>query len=83
MTGWKDLGILNPNGISTLRDMRTGNELNFYMDRKYWNSDERDGFFKSTTTFWRGLRNKDVDKGVWIDNSYKYTVEEEDNVSYS
>jgi hypothetical protein len=63
------MSMMKSDGILTLNDLRTKDELIFYMERKYWNPDEREDFFKSVTTYWRGLKHKDVNKGLWFDNS--------------
>jgi hypothetical protein len=68
-SSWSTNGLLNNEGILTLNDLRTTDELYFYMDRKYWNPDERQDFLKSVTTYWRGLKHKDVNMGLWFNNS--------------
>jgi hypothetical protein len=68
-SSWGKLGIQKSDGILILNDLRTQDENSFYMDRKYWNPDEREDFLKSVTTYWRGLKHKDVNKGLWFDNS--------------
>jgi hypothetical protein len=68
--------IAQKDGMLILNDLRTKEEMLFYMERKYWNLDERDEFFKNVTTYWRGLRHKDINKGIRIDNSVTMTPED-------
>lgn len=76
ISSWKHLGNFQNDGIFTVHDLRLDHSLFFYNERKYWNIDERDHFFKNTTTFWRGLRHKDVDKGIFINRSSAVTEED-------
>jgi hypothetical protein len=68
-SSWGSLGLMKNDGILILNDLRTKEELYFYMERKYWNPDERQDFFNSVTTYWKGLKHKDVNMGLWINNS--------------
>ena len=56
--------------------MRLEHSLFFYNEKKFWNIDERENFFKNTTTFWRGLRHKDVNRGIFFNRSEVLTEEE-------
>lgn len=89
VTSWKHLGYFKKDGIFTVYDDRTGAELLFYNEKKliffnfrYWNIDERDHFMKNTTTFWRGLRDKHVDSGITINNSYTVHPDDLDLVEF-
>lgn len=76
--GWKDLGQFKEDGITTVTDLRYGQLLsvynekkyNFYFEIRYWNIDQREHFLHNTTTYWRGLRAKNVDRGIFINNDY-------------
>jgi hypothetical protein len=68
--------IAKKDGILILNDLRTHDTLWFYNERRFWNVDEREGFMKNVTTYWRGLRHKDLNKGVRIDNSVTMTPED-------
>jgi hypothetical protein len=75
-SSWSQLGNFQKDGIFTVHDLRLDHELYFYNEKKYWNVDQRDHFFKNTTTFWTGLRHKDVDRGIFFNNSSALTEEE-------
>jgi len=49
---------------------------------RYWNCDERDYFMHQTTNNWRGLRNKNLDRGIFINNDLTGTSEEYKMVLY-
>lgn len=57
--------------------MRSEHLLHFYGDKKYWNVDERDFFMHNTTTLWRGLRHKNLDRGIFINNDTQITAEDQ------
>jgi hypothetical protein len=76
VTSWNDLGNFKKDGIFDVYDMRLDQTLVFYNDKKYWNIDQREYFFKNTTTMWNGLRNKDVNRGIWFNRSTVLTDEE-------
>jgi hypothetical protein len=76
VSGWKDLGNFKKDGIFSVQDLRLDHEMLFYNEKKYWNIDERDHFFKNTTTYWRGLKHKDFNKGLFINRSDEMTEEE-------
>jgi hypothetical protein len=73
-TSWGD--IAKKDGLLILNDLRSKDELLFYNERKYWNVDERESFMKNVMNYWRGLRHKDLNKGVRIDNSVTMTPED-------
>lgn len=75
-SGWKDLGGFQKDGIFVLNDLRLNQELIFYNESKFWNVDQREHFMKNTNTFWNKLRHKDVDRGIFFNNS-SYLTEEE------
>jgi hypothetical protein len=73
--GWKDLGY-EKDGIFMVHDLRLNHEMLFYNEKKFWNIDERDHFFRNTQTYWRGLRHKDVNRGIFFNRSDSMTEEE-------
>lgn len=73
--GWEHLGY-EKDGIFMVHDLRLNQELLFYNEKKYWNIDEREHFFKNTQTYWRGLRHKDVNRGIFFNRSSSMTEEE-------
>jgi hypothetical protein len=76
ISSWKHLGNFKKDGVFNVKDLRLDHDLTFYNDKKYWNIDEREYFMKNTQTYWRGLRHKDVDHGIFINNSNELTHEE-------
>jgi hypothetical protein len=76
VSSWKNLGSLQKDGILLVHDLRLDHELVFYNEKKYWNIDERDHFFKNTTTLWRGLKHKDFNMGLFIKRSDQMSEEE-------
>lgn len=78
VSSWKTLGSNNKDGIVKVTDMRLNHELLFYNEKKYWNVDEREFFMKNTTTHWNGLRGRNIDNGIFINNDY--TVNSEDSL---
>ena len=48
----KNIGQLDPNGVLTVHDMAEKDNLKFYNDKKYWNSDLREEFLSETRTLW-------------------------------
>jgi hypothetical protein len=76
VSSWNNLGYFKKDGLILVHDLRGTDELVFYNEKKYWNVDEREHFFKNTTTFWRGLKHKDFNKGVMIDRSDALSEEE-------
>jgi hypothetical protein len=77
VSSWKTLGATNKDGIVKVTDMRLNHELLFYNEKKYWNVDERDHFMKNTMTHWNGLRGRNVDDGIFINNNYSLNAEDE------
>jgi hypothetical protein len=75
-SGWKDLGNFQKDGVFCVHDLRLDHELIFYNESKFWNVDQREHFMKNTNTFWKDLRHKDVDRGIFINNSRHLTEEE-------
>jgi hypothetical protein len=76
VSSWKNLGALQKDGIVLVHDLRLDHELLFYNEKKYWNIDEREHFYKNTTTFWKGLKHKDYNMGLFITRSNHSTEEE-------
>lgn len=60
VTAMKNMSSLEHNGILTVHDMANKDQLRFYNDDKYWNSELREEFLMET-------------RGLWIDtHSDKY-----------
>ncbi len=76
VSSWKNLGFFKKDGIVLMHDLRLDHELVFYNEKKYWNIDEREHFYKNTTTFWRGLKHKDFNMGLFIKRSNEMNEEE-------
>jgi hypothetical protein len=75
-SSWQHLGNFKKEGLFVVTDLRLDQELLFYNEKKFWNIDEREHFFKNTTTFWKGLRHKDVNRGIHINRSNALNQEE-------
>lgn len=73
---WSKMGQLKKDGLFTVYDTRLSHELTFYNEPKYWNVDERAYFLKNTQTYWNGLRHKNVNQGVFFDNSNELNQEQ-------
>ena len=54
VTAIKDLSMQRDDGIITVYDMNTKDNLKFYGDAKYWNLDVRDEFMANTRGLWKG-----------------------------
>lgn len=54
VTAIKDMSMQRPDGIVTIYDMKTRDNLKFYQEDKYWNMDVKDDFMGSTRNLWRG-----------------------------
>lgn len=54
VTAIKDLSMQRDDGIVTVYDMNTRDNLKFYGEDKYWNLDLKDEFMDQTRNFWRG-----------------------------
>jgi hypothetical protein len=54
MTSLPDLQGLKENGIVTVYDMNTRDNLKFYNNDKYWNLDLKDEFMDQTRGLWKG-----------------------------
>lgn len=78
---WKSFGYVNgnQNGYSSIYDTRTTEIFFFKEDGRYWNADVKKHFDDNTNTYWKGLRSKDVDKGVFINNSLFESASEQEN----
>jgi len=68
----------NKNGYSSLYDTRTTDMFFFKEDSRYWNADVRKHFDDNTNTYWKGLRSKDVDNGIFFNNSLFETAAEQE-----
>lgn len=54
ITAIPDMSANHKNGILTVRCMAQNENLKFYRDEKYWNSDVKQEFFHETTGLWQG-----------------------------
>lgn len=54
VTAIKNMSMQRDDGIITVYDMNTKDNLKFYGDAKYWNLDVRDEFNASTRGLWKG-----------------------------
>lgn len=77
---WKHNGFINGNKHSyhPIIDTRTTEMFYFKENPNYWNSDLKAYFDENTSTYWNGLRSRDVNKGIFFDNSLGYTAKEQE-----
>lgn len=54
VTSIKNLSMQRDDGILTVYDMNTRDNLKFYAEDKYWNLDVKDEFMANTRTLWKG-----------------------------
>lgn len=54
VTAIKNLSMQRDDGIVTVFDMHTKENLKFYAEDKYWNLDVKDEFMANTRTLWKG-----------------------------
>lgn len=54
MTAVPDMGAQQDNGILTVYDMNTKDNLKFYNEDKYWNMDLKPEFMDQTRGLWKG-----------------------------
>ena len=76
ITSWSHNKMTDKDGLTLVNDLRFSDELVFYNDKKYWNVELRDYFMKNTENYWSGLRHKNVDEGIFINNSNELNTEE-------
>lgn len=80
---WKYYGYINGDihAYSPYVDLRTSNEnFLFKEDARYWNHDLKKYFDDNTSTYWKGLRSRDVDKGIIFNNSHNHSSEYEETI---
>lgn len=75
VSSWVHKGSVQKDGLTYIKDLKFSDDLIFYNERKYWNVDLRDYFIKNTSTYWTGLRHRNVDQGLFINNSDELTSE--------
>lgn len=75
ISSWKHKSALQKDGLTYVKDLRFDDDLVFYNEKKYWNAELRDQFHKNTTTFWNGLRHRNLDQGLFINNSTELNAE--------
>ena len=54
VTAIKNMSMNDPNGIVTVYDMNSKDNLKFYQNDKYWNLDVKDEFMSQTRNLWVG-----------------------------
>lgn len=54
VTAIKNMSMQSDNGIITVYDMNTRDNLKFYAEDKYWNLDVKDEFMANTRGLWKG-----------------------------
>ena len=54
VTAIKNMSMQKDNGIITIYDMNTRDNLKFYSEDKYWNLDVKDEFMSNTRSLWKG-----------------------------
>ncbi len=54
VTSIKNLSMQRDDGILTVYDMNTRENLKFYAEDKYWNLDVKEEFMANTRTLWKG-----------------------------
>jgi hypothetical protein len=54
VTAVKNMSMQRDDGILTVYDMNTRDNLKFYAEDKYWNLDLKDEFMANTRTLWKG-----------------------------
>jgi hypothetical protein len=54
VTAIKNMSMQRDDGIITVYDMNTRDNLKFYAEDKYWNLDVKDEFMANTRTLWKG-----------------------------
>jgi len=54
VTSIKNLSMQRDDGILTVYDMNTRDNLKFYAEDKYWNLDVKEDFMANTRTLWKG-----------------------------
>lgn len=75
---WKYYSYINGNkdGYHPIIDTRT-TQLYFFKEHpNYWNADLRQYFDNNTSSYWKGLRSREVNKGIFFNNSLHANAEE-------
>jgi hypothetical protein len=54
VTAIKNMSMQRDDGIITVYDMNTKDNLKFYGEDKYWNMDVKDDFMANTRGLWKG-----------------------------
>ena len=65
VTAIKDMSMQRDDGIVTVYDMNTRDNLKFYNDDKYWNIDVKDEFMAETRGLWKGNFNSKYDGSIF------------------
>lgn len=78
-SAWKHYAELNGNkkgGYVQIDDLRTNQLYNFKTNDIYWNHDLKSYFDSNTSTYWKGHTCKDINRGIFINNSAYSNIEE-------
>lgn len=65
VTAVKNLSMQRDDGIVTVYDMKTRDNLKFYGEDKYWNLDLKDEFMANTRNLWYGNFNSKYDGSIF------------------
>lgn len=76
VSSWKFKGTLQKDGLTYIKDLRFDDDLVFYNEKKFWNAELREHFFQNTTSFWNGLRHRNLDEGLFVNNSTELNSEQ-------
>lgn len=65
VTAIPNMSMQRDDGILTVYDMHTRDNLKFYAEDKYWNLDVKDEFMANTRTLWKGNFNNKYDGSIF------------------
>ena len=78
VTAIKNLSMQRDDGIITVYDMNTRDNLKFYAEDKYWNWEVKDEFMANTRTLWKGNFDSKYDGSIF---SVTHKASEEEQLS--
>jgi hypothetical protein len=78
VTAIKNLSMQRDDGIITVYDMNTRDNLKFYAEDKYWNLEVKDEFMANTRTLWKGNFDNKYDGSIF---SVTHQASEEEQLS--
>lgn len=78
IASWKYYGFLNGNkhSSSPIVDLNSNELFTFKSHPDFWNHNLKSHFDENTETYWRGLKSKDVNRGLTFNNSFELSNEE-------